>query len=426
MTAVASATIMGDSMLYNVLPSRVEAFGVSVALVGVLLSANRVVRLFSNSVAAWAIERFGMRGPLLGSVLLALGTTVTYGTASWFWVLLLARLLWGMTFSVFRLSGYLVVLDESVEGNRGRLMGFFTSGMRTGSIVGVLLGGLLFDVTGRATSFLVIAALGLTGLPAALALVRGQVSFGRVVRSSDHSDGAALRIEKPDANAVGDAGLRRRIWDVLISSAPELDAGQRRLILSASFTFFSFQLVMNGVLISSLGYFLNQSIGTEAAIVGVVIGVATLNGALISLRWLSGLAAPYFGHLGDRYGRGRILAVALPVCLVALVLLASPVPFWIVVAWLPFAFGATAASITALDSFVGGMAPPARRAQIMSRYATWQDSGSAIGPLLAFAVLGFTSLTFVYLGGAVLLAFALGLFLFMSRIRSGKVMTEAG
>ena len=80
-------------MLYNVLPSRVEAFGISVALVGVLLSANRIVRLVSNFVAAWAIERFGIRGPLLASVLLALGTTVTYGTAPWFWVLLLARLL---------------------------------------------------------------------------------------------------------------------------------------------------------------------------------------------------------------------------------------------------------------------------------------------------------------------------------------------
>ena len=113
MTAVLSATIMGDSMLYNVLPSRVEAFGISVALVGVLLSANRIVRLISNFVAAWAIERFGIRGPLLASVLLALGTTVTYGTATWFWLLLLARLVWGITFSVFRLSGYLVVLDES-------------------------------------------------------------------------------------------------------------------------------------------------------------------------------------------------------------------------------------------------------------------------------------------------------------------------
>lgn len=413
-TAVLAATIMGDSMLYNVLPSQVDAFGISLGLVGVLLSANRVVRLVSNQVAAWAIERFGMRVPLLVSVLLALGTTVTYGTVQWFGVLLLARLVWGMTFSVFRLSGYLVVLEESVEGSRGRLMGFFTSGMRVGSIVGVLLGGLLFDLTGRTTSFLIIAALGLMGVPAAIALVRGGG------RDTGGHAGPTEGVSQDQIQPVGaaatesmysPAGVSKRLWDFLISRAPELSFRQRRMILSASFTYFCFQLVMNGVLISSLGYFLNQRLGAGVAVAGILVGVATLNGMLISTRWISGLSAPYFGHIGDRYGRTPILAVSLPVCLVALLLLAFSPSFWLVVAWLPAAFVATAASITALNSLVGGLAPVGRRAQIMSRYATWQDTGSAIGPLIAFAVLGFTTLTFVYLGGAILLAVALVIFL---------------
>lgn len=439
-TAVAAATIMGDSMLYNVLPSRVEAFGISVGLVGVLLSANRLVRLVSNQVAAWAIERFGMRGPLLASVLLAVGTTLTYGTASWFSVLLLARLVWGITFSVFRLSGYLVVLEESVDGSRGRLMGFFSSGMRVGSIVGVLLGGLLFDVTGRTTSFVVIAALGLLGVPAAIALLKGgRNSATDGFPSSSSSDlispqtdsiqtpptsletggedgGPSQAVPGLDSIGVSEssnryAGRFEMLWDFLISKAPELSFTQRRMILSASFTFFCFQLVMNGVLISSLGYFLNQRLGAGAAVAGIFIGVATLNGMLISTRWISGLSAPYFGHIGDRYGRTRILAVSIPICLVALLLLAFSPSFWLILIWLPVAFSATAASITALDSLVGGLAPMGRRAQIMSRYATWQDTGSALGPLIAFAVLGFTTLTFVYLGGAILLAFAFAVFL---------------
>ena len=449
-TAVAAATIMGDSMLYNVLPSQVEAFGISVGLVGVLLSANRLVRLVSNLVAAWAMERFGMRGPLLASVFLALGTTVAYGTAPWFGVLLLARLVWGMTFSVFRLSGYLVVLEESADGSRGRLMGFFTSGMRIGSIIGVLLGGLLFDVTGRTVSFLVIAAIGLVGLPAALALLKS--GHAAVVGRASASDGAGneltyadptqspaapqeseknpLQLQGPDhsssATALssvdpgGSATLSEKVWDLLISKAPELSFRQRRMILTANFTFFCFHLVMNGVLISSLGYFLNLRLGAGAAIAGIVIGIATLNGLLISTRWISGLSAPYFGHIGDKYGRARILAVSIPICLFALLLLAFSPSLWLIVAWLPVAFAATAASITALDSLVGGLAPERRRAQIMSRYATWQDSGSALGPLIVFAVLEYTtsSFMFVYLGGATLLAFAFVVFL--ATVRAGK------
>ena len=449
-TAVAAATIMGDSMLYNVLPSQVDAFGISVGLIGVLLSANRLVRLVSNLVAAWAMERLGMRGPLLASVFLALGTTVAYGTAPWFSVLLVARLVWGMTFSVFRLSGYLVVLEESSDGSRGRLMGFFTSGMRIGSIIGVLLGGLLFDVTGRTVSFLVIAAIGLVGLPAALALLKS--GHAAVVESAPSADGAGkdlphtdstqspatsqkasenpIQTESPDHSSSatsltsvrpsGPATLSEKIWDVLISKAPELSFRQRRMILTANFTFFCFQLVMNGMLISSLGYFLNLRLGAGAAIAGMVIGIATLNGMLISTRWISGLSAPYFGHVGDKYGRTRILAVSIPICLVALLLLAFSPSLWLIVAWLPVAFVATAASITALDSLVGGLAPERRRAQIMSRYATWQDSGSALGPLIVFAVLEYTtsSFVFVYLGGATLLAFAFVVFL--TTVRAGR------
>ena len=170
-TIVAGAVIMGDSMIYNVLPSRVDSFGVPVALVGVLLSANRVVRLASNQLAAWAIDRFGMGRPLLVAVIVAIGSTVSYGVAPWFVALLVARILWGITFSVFRLSGYLVLLDASADGNRGRLFGVFSSGMRIGSIVGVLLGGLLFDLTGRAVSFLIIGGFGLAAIPAAIALL---------------------------------------------------------------------------------------------------------------------------------------------------------------------------------------------------------------------------------------------------------------
>ena len=56
----------------------------------------------------------------------------------------------------------------------------------------------------------------------------------------------------------------------------------------------------------------------------------------------------------------------------------------------------------------------------MSRYATWQDIGSAIGPLVAFAVLSFSSLTPVYVGGATLLTVAVGLFMMASRYRMEK------
>jgi len=56
MTMILSAAILGDSMIYNVLPSGVDFSRVSVALAGVLLSANRIVWFVSKTLAAWVLE----------------------------------------------------------------------------------------------------------------------------------------------------------------------------------------------------------------------------------------------------------------------------------------------------------------------------------------------------------------------------------
>lgn len=415
MTAVSAAVIMGDSMIYNVLPSRVEAFGVSVGLVGVLLSANRVVRLASNSLAAWALERFGIVAPLTVAIVIAIGTTATYGVGRGFAVLVAARVLWGVAFSVFRLTGYMVVIEESRDSNRGRIMGFFTSGVRSGSIFGVLAGGMLFDVAGKTASFLVMAGFGLLALPAVAALRRHPGGEPRALAASstmtpsDSSRDDAKPRDRTD-------GKREWLWNILVSPVPELSVGERRRVLTLCFTYFCFHLVMNGVLVGSLGYLLSQRLPSGATIVGVALGVATLNGFLISTRWITGLAAPYFGYLGDRHGREKIVAGAIPVCVIGLTLLAIPGTFGAAVVWLPLAFGAVAAAVTALDSTIGGLAPPRRRARVMSRYATWQDVGSAIGPLAAYAVIGFASLTLVYLTGAAVLVVALGVFLTVFRL----------
>lgn len=137
---------------------------------------------------------------------------------------------------------------------------------------------------------------------------------------------------------------------------------------------------------------------------------------MISTKLIAGLGSPFFGYLADRHGREKVVALAIPVCIIGLVLLVFPMGFGAAIAWLPIAFAAVSAAITALDSTVGGLAPPHRRAKVLSRYATWQDTGSAIGPLAAYAVIGAASLTFVYMAGAVILAITLVIYLSVFRL----------
>ncbi len=399
-TAVVAAVIMGDSMIYNVLPSNVSSFGVSVGLVGVLLSANRVVRVVSNPLAAWVLQRFGMGRPLLVSAVVAMATTVALGLGHGIGVLLAARILWGMCYSVFRLSGFMLVLEDGQELGRGRLMGVFNGGQRLGSVVGVLLGGVLFDVVGRRASFLIIAALGLLSLPAVLGLAR-------------HSNARVPESKGPVAKGEREGrveGLRVRVWDVLLSSASEMGPVTRRRLLAVNSMFFSFYLIVSGLLVATLGYYLGQRLGDEAAIGGLVLGIATINGLVLASRWISDVGSPLLGHLGDRFGLERVVLVTVPVCWVALLLLALEAPMWVVLAWLPVTFIATAASMTVLSALAGLLAPASRRAQVMSRHATWQDVGSAAGPLVAYAALTTFSLEPVYFGGAAVMAAALAFF----------------
>ena len=399
-TGVVAAVIMGDSMIYNVIPSNVSTFGVSLGLVGVLLSANRVVRLASNLLAPWVVQRFGISKPVLVSAVLSIGTTAIFGVAHGFAALLAARIVWGACYSLMRLGGYLVVLEESSDRTRGRSMGFFGGGQRMGSFVGVLLGGILFDAFGRTTSFLAIAGLGFLGLPASLALIRNPDSRVATEIQTRELESYTLK----DAHKCG----RIRLWDLMISPVPELKGHQRQQLLAVNFAFFSFHLVMSGTLVATLGFYLSQRLEEDITIAGIVLGVATINGFLLATRWMFDVASPYLGYLGDRVGQQKIPLFALPICAGALFLMAFKASLWLTLSWLPFAFVASAASYTSLSVLAGGLSPAYRRAQVMSRHATWQDVGSASGPLLSYAVLVYLSLELVYLVGALFMLLALG------------------
>ena len=302
-----------------------------------------------------------------------------------------------------RLTGYLVVLEEGEDGRRGRLMGVFSGGIRVGSMVAVLLGGILFDMLGRGPSFLIIAAIGLLSIPAFLAIGSCSLRPGDAVESGD---GGQATIRSQEDSAEQECWTKA-CGDQVAPSVPGMDAGQRYKLLAAYFTTFAFYLVMNGVLISTLGFYLRERLGDEVAIVGLVIGIATLNGLLLAVRLMSDVAGPAWGYLGDRFGHERIPILSIPMSVASLLLMGFDAPALWAFVWLPVAFVGVSAAHISLNAAIGGMAPVRRRPQVMSRLASWQDLGFATGPLLAYAALGSVSLTFIYVAGACILLIAL-------------------
>ena len=397
-SSVVGFTLFGDALIYAALPANVAAFGVGTASVGLLLSANRFVRLFSNSLAGYVYDRFGLRVPLALAVVGAVASTASYGLLTGFWPLLVARALWGICFSFLRLGGFLAVLEESTDLNRGRMMGVFNAIWRSGAAVGVTLGGVLVDVVGVRWTFVLFAGLSAVGL-APILRVRSQ--------RREHPIPVVIT-PSPESQPVGEQNEERRwqrsVWTVLVADLPSADASRRAPILATSFVRFMTGLALQGLVISTLGYYLRENLGEGLHVLGALVGVTSLTGLLLGGRFFIdiGLSAP-LGTLSDRSGRRRaIITVLLILTAITGVLAISPTPT-VLLLTLPLMFTVSTAGTVTLDAAVGDLAPVAQRAHVMGRYSTWADLGSALGPLLGFAMLARVQLWALYLAATVLL-----------------------
>ena len=257
-TAVA-LSLLGDQMLYAVLPVVHEAAGIPATAIGLLLSANRLVRLVTNSVAGYVVERFGRRWPFILALLLGGGTTIAYGVIHGVWAFFIARLLWGTAWSFIRIEGLSTALDVATDDTRGRYMGLFQAISRLGSAVAMLVGGILTDVIGFRLTFI------LFGIATCLAAILASLEM----RSRGSSDTARVSHGEPmPAPAAADppgtppvavpAACRGTLWHTIVACAGT----------------FSTLLVIGGLVSATLGYMLRLRFGDTLTMGALSIGVA--------------------------------------------------------------------------------------------------------------------------------------------------------
>ncbi len=113
-----SAALPCDIVLYLLLPMYADQFHVSLAEAGVLLAANRLVRIAGYRWVASFYARRGDRPTCLMAVCAAVVCALGYTVASGFWALLPLRLLWGMAFAGLNLSTQAMPRDLARPGDR--------------------------------------------------------------------------------------------------------------------------------------------------------------------------------------------------------------------------------------------------------------------------------------------------------------------
>ena len=408
-----AAVIMGDSLMYIVLPARMAEFGVGETLglgpafwVALALSTNRFVRLVSNTFAARVYRRFGFRVPFVGAVCLGALATLSYGFSNGVVLLLAARALWGVAFSFLRLGAQLAAFEIGRPGTRGRLLGFYIAGQRGGSLVAVTAGAALVDAFSRSVAFTGLAAVGVVG-----ALVATAVPALQVRRAPEEAEAARV------------GGGRRRVWDLLVARLPEGERHLRWRMLSINLMRVTAGFGGNGLIISTMSPFVRDVFTRDGDVFGATVAVVTLAGVLVGVRWFSDLVLSVpLGHVSDVLGRRVTILAGVGVMLGAATLIIVTESAEAAVLAVPLLFVAGSGVNVALDAEMVETAPDAVRAEAMSRYATWHDLGLAVGALAGLptaVALGF-DMTYA-IAGSCLAAGALA-YLLGSRVRRARAV----
>ncbi len=366
-TATATAlSLLGDQALYALLPLYFQEIGLLPIQVGILLSANRWVRLLTNHLAERLVDRFPVNLMLVLSLALGALLSLAYAYISSFLVLLVARCLWGLCWSFIRHISVMGVASSTEPQNLGQIMGFYNGISRIGCVLGIVLGGILFDLIGFSTTLAVFCLFSLFAVPFAM---RSGIQTSSIITDPQQNNQSSTRYSA---------------------------------LLCCGFCIGS---VGPGLIMSTLGFILLSRYGTEVALMGFVVGIATLNGLLLGCRWvLDTLGAPIYGALIDRTG----IRLGAPLCflggmIVMLLLNLSENLAGLALGMIVFFMCGTALStvVSAEASRLG--------AKVFARYATAGDLGAAFGPVIgwgAYELIGTPN--FVFILGAGL--YAIGMF----------------
>jgi MFS family permease len=337
-----SLALPGDTLLYLLLPLYASSFGVTLPEAGVLLAANRLVRIAGYG---WVARFYAVQGPRAACLLAAFGaiaSTFMYAVSSGIWLLLIARLMWGLSYAAMNIANQALPTAVMIGAAEA-----------VGPTAGLIGGALLATAFGPRSVFLALTAVALLAPLFAL----------RIPVQREPAQLAGPRFEKPGPMSI---------WS------------------------FSVGFTIDGIFIFGLGLLAAASFPAGAVLAA---------GIAMSLRYGTEiLFAPLGGQLGRRFGARRtLIAMSLATALALLFLAGSGAWLWVgVVGTIVLRAIAGPLSAPVVAEIYSGV----HRVPALARQATWRDIGAGTGPLAAGVIIPVLPPLAVYGGAALLLGVA--------------------
>lgn len=382
---ITAVAVMGDAMLFIVLPLYWQDFGMTALWqVGILLSINRFIRLPITPLVGLFYKRYQMRTGVFIAVVLAVITTASYGIVNQFWLLLVMRALWGVAWSFLRLGGFLTVIDVTSDSNRGQFVGVYNGLWGLGGLAGMLAGGILVDQTSVTFVTMLFAIIALITIPFVWYLVPAS-------KNEEQEEKINQTVTKP--------------W-----LTPYI-----QMVLA---TGIALGFIVSGLFASTLSPLIERSHVTEWSFSHITIGAATLAGFVQAIRWgWDPFLAPLLGKMLDSLqSLHRVILIPLIGGGVLFLLLGSVQSIiWLLITLLLFQLISTMFTTTT-DTLATSAASRSDHVKVMTAHTLAVDVGAALGPLASFVLLEFYSLSAVYyVAGSLMLLLGVG-WIFFKRV----------
>ncbi|MGB0507941.1 MAG: MFS transporter [Pikeienuella sp.] len=353
-SSIMSLALLGDALIYAVLPVYAEEFGLTLPWVGVMLSANRFVRVFAYGLIARVTQSLGVRMMCIIAAIMATLSTAMYGVSDGPILMLIARIIWGLTYAILVLATLVYAVEN--RSKVGIRVGVGRAIQRSGPVFALLGGAWLVGVIGPQSVFLFLALPTAASIFIALTLPKTQK------RKAQSRQTVSLARPQP--------------IDIM---------------------FFLQGYGVDGVFAISITLILARETTLATAVMG--------GGFLLALRhFTEAAAAPLFGWVADTLGARKVFVSAAIFTMIGFICIASG--FYITGALIMLFFRGALASLgpaviaQSLSDDEDAIAP-------LAKMQAWRDLGAACGPL-------FTGFLFAYMSpelqhGIVAIALALSL-----------------
>lgn len=375
-------SLSGDLTLYTILPVHTQEVGLALVDLGLIFSANRLIRFISNPlVGAW-IDHWGRRRLIIVGLGSGTLSTLMYISGGGFWSFLVARLLWGVSWSMIYISSYAMVLDITKQSDRGHYLGILQFFYFIGFMINSFLGGLLSDRIGFVPTISICAMLTAVGFIIAI-----------IFLPETYKVGGLVKIESIlDSLHTGAGDLLTNLKKVSISTVRR----NGELILT-NYLYFLIFFVGEGMIMSTITLYIQFHVDKTLKTVWG-LQVASFSGILLAGRALiSAVTAPFAGFLSDRFkNRWFFVFIGMLLGVVGLlIIVVGKKPFWIGMG-MALAAVNTGVVITILPAYIGDVTGTQQRGKVMGVLTTAGDLGAAIAPLTCYSLLAMVSLEELY------------------------------